>query len=71
MNSKYPGRVEDYTTANLVLIFVNMLWIFGAIWATWGILPVIVLAVALNHMITRLEILRERRDAPYRARADK
>lgn len=71
MNSKPPGRVEDYTTANLILIYINMLWIFGAIWATWGLGPVVVLAVVLNHMITRIEIIKERREIPYRARSDR
>lgn len=61
MNSQFPGRVEDYTRACLVLIFLNLLWVFGAIWATLGFFPVLLLALVLNHAITRLGPLRARR----------
>ena len=61
MNDRHPGRVEDYTTANLVLIFMNMLWIFGVIWSNWGLFPILVLALVLNHLITRIEVVRARR----------
>ncbi|PTX41123.1 histidinol phosphate aminotransferase [Allosediminivita pacifica] len=61
MNSQFPGRVEDYTRACLVLIFVNLLWVFALIWATWGFFPVLLLAVVLNHAITRLGPIRARR----------
>lgn len=71
MNNKHPGRVEDYTTANLVLIFVNMLWIFGVIWSTWGLAPVILVALVLNHLITRLQILKAQAEIAFQARSDK
>ena len=71
MNNKHPGRVEDYTTANLVLIFVNMLWIFGAIWSTWGLAPVILVALVLNHLITRLQIIKAQAEIAFQARSDK
>jgi hypothetical protein len=71
MNNKHPGRVEDYTTANLVLIFVNMLWIFGVIWSTWGIAPVIFVALVLNHLITRLQIVKAQAEIAFQARSDK
>ncbi|MCR9108854.1 histidinol phosphate aminotransferase [Marivita sp. XM-24bin2] len=54
MEHRQPKRVEDYTTANLILIFVNLLWIFGVIWAHFGLLAVILTGWALNHGITRL-----------------
>jgi hypothetical protein len=70
MNDGHPGRVEDYTNANLVLILVNLMWIFGVIWSSWGLFPVIVLSFVLNHLITRIAVVRARRameNAPPRA----
>ena len=68
MDNRHPGTVPDYTTANLVLVFLNLLWVFGVIWSNWGLMPVIVLGVILNHLITRLEALRARRIAAARKR---
>lgn len=50
-----PQRVEDYTTANLVLIFVNMIWIFTVIWVQFGILAVVLAGWAINQLINRLQ----------------
>jgi hypothetical protein len=61
MNTKHAQRVEDFTTANLILIFVNLIWIFVAIWSTWGLGPVLILGAFLNHLITRLEFAKRRR----------
>lgn len=65
MDNKYPKAVEDYTTANLVLIFVNLLWIFVAMWSAWGIGPVLIAAAVMNHLITRLKVVRRRREARF------
>ena len=62
MDRQHPRRVEDYTTANLVLIFVNLLWIFGVIWAKFGILAVVLIGWFLNFGITKLAELRARRE---------
>ena len=62
MEHRHPKRVEDYTTANLILIFVNLLWIFGVIWAQFGIVAVILVGWLLNHLITRLEMYRASRE---------
>lgn len=62
MDKRHPQRVEDYTTANLILIFVNMLWIFGVIWANFGIVPIILLGWAMNQMITKLEHMKLARE---------
>lgn len=71
MYDNHPGRVEDYTTATLVLLFINMIWIFGAIWASWGLGPVLILAAVLNHPITRLQVMLVRRERRYPARSAK
>ncbi|HKK98165.1 MAG TPA: histidinol phosphate aminotransferase [Marivita sp.] len=65
MQNNHPKRVEDYTTANLILIFVNLLWIFGVIWANFGLLAVILTGWLLNHGITRIEHYRARREVRW------
>lgn len=62
MDQRHPKRVENYTTASLVLIFVNLLWIFGVIWANFGLLAVILTGWVLNQGITRLELYRASRE---------
>jgi hypothetical protein len=65
MGHNHPKQVEDYTTASLVLIFVNLLWIFGVIWAKFGLLAVILTGWFLNHMITRLGQYRASREIQW------
>lgn len=62
MEQRHPKRVEDYTTANLILIFVNLLWIFGVIWANFGLVAVILSGWLLNLGITRIQAYRESRE---------
>lgn len=62
MDRRQPRRVEDYTTASLVLLFVNLLWIFGVIWACLGFTAVILAGWGLNHLITRLQRYRASRE---------
>ncbi|WP_370313855.1 histidinol phosphate aminotransferase [Sagittula sp.] len=74
MQNHHPQPVEDYMTANMILLFVNLLWILVAIWSVWGLAPVILIAAILNHLITRLDQARRRRDAgvePPSANTDK
>jgi hypothetical protein len=40
------------------MLGVNLFWMLGVIWAVWGFLPVIVVAVVLNHLISRLAAMR-------------
>lgn len=65
MRNHHPQPVEDYMTANMILIFVNMLWIFVALWSYWGLGPVLIVAAVLNHLITRLGDMRRRRDGRF------
>ncbi len=48
----------NFTNPALVMAWVNLLWIFFAIWIAYGLLPVILLALAINHMIDRLALRR-------------
>ncbi len=49
------SAAPDYTNAALIMMGVNLTWVFIAIWAIWGLAPVLLLAVALNHGITMIE----------------
>ena len=53
-------EAPDYTNAALVMGFVNLIWSFLLIWASFGLPAVLVLAVFLNYMITRLAHRRAR-----------
>jgi hypothetical protein len=66
MENRHPKRVEDYTNANLVLIFVNLLWLFAVLYATWGLGVVLILGAVLNHLITRLDLHKRRQRAGIR-----
>ncbi|MFW2543829.1 histidinol phosphate aminotransferase [Primorskyibacter sp. 2E107] len=65
MENRHPNAVEDFTSANLVLIFVNLLWIFAVVWSSWGLGPVLVLGAILNHLITRLECHKRRQASRF------
>ncbi|KAA0909784.1 histidinol phosphate aminotransferase [Aquicoccus porphyridii] len=51
----------DYSTPALVMALVNLLWSFMLIWASLGLPAVLVLAVLLNYLISRLGHHRTRR----------
>ncbi|MFC4671715.1 hypothetical protein ACFO5X_24405 [Seohaeicola nanhaiensis] len=48
------GIAPNYTTPALIMLGVNLGWLFLLIWATAGMAAVLLLAMALNHLITRL-----------------
>lgn len=54
-------------TANMILIFVNLLWIFIALWSFWGLGPVLILAAVLNHLISRIAVARRNRGIGWTA----
>lgn len=49
------GRVENYTNTCLVLWLVNLIWVFILIWTIWGLPAVMLVALALNGLISRSE----------------
>ena len=61
MQDNHPKRVEDYTTASLVLLGVNLIWIFTVVWSLWGLGAALGLALLLNHLITRLDSRKRRK----------
>lgn len=60
-----PSSAPDYTTAALIMLGVNLFWIFCAVWSLLGLFAVVVLAVTLNFGIDRLADMR----APLTGRA--
>ncbi|WP_146347267.1 hypothetical protein [Falsiphaeobacter marinintestinus] len=60
MSNRQITAAPDYTLPALVMMGVNLTWVFFVIWAMWGLLPVIVMGLILNHAITRLEDRRRR-----------
>ncbi len=51
-----PEISTELLSAGLSFLAVNLLWIFFALWLLYGMAPVLLLAVAMNHMINRLEV---------------
>lgn len=58
MNKREPKTAPNYTNAALTMAWVNIMWVFGVIWAVWGIVPVLLLGLIFNHCIDRLAALR-------------
>lgn len=48
------SSAPDYTTAALVMGFVNLLWIFMVIWAIFGFPAVLLTGLALDALIRRI-----------------
>ena len=44
----------DYQSALYIFLGVSLTWLFMIIWALFGMGPVIVMALLLNHLITRV-----------------
>ena len=55
MDDQTRQPAPDYTSSALFFIFINMLWIFGVIWISWGLGAVAIIGVILNHLISMLD----------------
>lgn len=51
-----PDGVPDFFIAAITFAAINLMWIFFVIWVLYGMVPVLVLAVLVNHLISRLDI---------------
>ena len=54
MENRPRAAAPDYTNAALAMGFVNLLMAFSLVWAHLGMPAVLVLAVFLDYLITRL-----------------
>lgn len=48
----------DYTAAAITMLGVNLMWIFFVAWVLFGFVPVLLLALLINHGIDRFEAVR-------------
>lgn len=53
-DQKIP-QTSDFASAAVTFLGINMIWVFLVIWMLYGLVPVLVMAVLINHFITRLE----------------
>lgn len=52
MRENKISSAPDYTVPALVMMGVNLIWVFTLLWALFGLVPVLLLAAALNRGIT-------------------
>ncbi|MDE4099171.1 MULTISPECIES: histidinol phosphate aminotransferase [Rhodobacterales] len=50
------AQAPDLLETTLRFAVINMPWIFFTLWLLYGMVPVLLLAALINHMITRLEM---------------
>lgn len=50
------NAAPDLFSAAITFAGLNLMWIFFALWVLFGMIPVLLLAVFLNHLISRIEI---------------
>ncbi len=63
MQRRFINRAENYTTPSLILMGVNLIWIFGVIWVWLGFGMVLITGLVLNHLINRLDQHLQAREA--------
>jgi len=52
--SRERTAAPNYTDAAITMLGVNLLWIFFVLWVLFGFVPVVILAILINHGIDRL-----------------
>lgn len=63
MDDHNIGTAPNYTSACIVMFGVNITWILVAIWAIWGLIAAMLLALGLNHLIARCKVWAAQRQA--------
>ena len=58
MRDRQISPAPNYTNAALTMLGVNLMWMFLALWALFGLIPVLLIAFAINRLITLLEARR-------------
>ncbi len=56
MQDRKLPQPTDLTNAAVSFLGVSLVWVFFVVWALFGMVPVLVLAVLLNHLISRLDV---------------
>ena len=60
MQNRSHSSAPYYTNATLVMAFVNLLWALTVIWVAFDLSAVLITAVLLDYLITRLAQQRRR-----------
>jgi len=63
MEGHKMGSAPNYTTACIVMFGVNVMMALIAIWAFWGLMVAVLLALCLNHLIDRMSVWAAARQA--------
>ena len=63
MDDRTQGKAPNYTTACIVMFGVNITWILVAIWAIWGLIAAVLLALGVNHLMDRVRVWAAARQA--------
>lgn len=73
MRDDQPPSAPNLRMACVVMFGINIAWVFVAVWAIWGFVIALLLALGVNHMMTRVQVWaearadRQRRDPKPRA----
>lgn len=63
MDDDSRRSAPNYTTACIVMFGVNLTWILIAIWAIWGLVIAMLLALVTNHAMDRAQVWAAHRQA--------
>ncbi|WP_299724568.1 hypothetical protein [uncultured Tateyamaria sp.] len=63
MDNKPVGRAPNYTTACIAMFGVNITWVLVLIWAIWGLIAAMLLAIGVNHLMERARVWAAARQA--------
>ena len=55
MSTHSRSAAPNYTNPALILLGVNLTCAFFVLWALYGLVPVLLIAMLLNHGLTRLD----------------
>lgn len=56
MDNKPVGSAPNYTSACVVMFGVNITWVLVLIWAIWGLVAAVLLAIGVNHLMERARV---------------
>jgi len=56
MDDHKQGTAPNYTNACIVMFGVNITWVLVAIWAIWGLIVAMLLALCVHHLIDRIKV---------------
>ncbi|WP_299406080.1 hypothetical protein [uncultured Roseobacter sp.] len=58
MENRKIGRAPNYTSACIVMFGVNLTWVLLFLFALWGLVVAVFVALAVNHWLNWLDFRR-------------